>query len=194
MAFTCSPGRTTLCAIAAGYHRRQRKEHAGLIDCVRESAQSSRGLPLSPEAARTCVRARVRTTALGFWQASTKCDLADAADSAQESPNLFNKHQMARKPKASRALHEIWMAETKKDALAGPAAKSKVFSSTCSLAMICQPDEFVFTIASSSSESIFVPMMCSLSNCATSVSDSPRSPDRISILCCPSVGAAAWIA
>lgn len=44
---------------------------------------------------------------------------------------MFNKDQMAHKLKARRALHEIWMAETKKDALAGPAAKSKVFSSTC---------------------------------------------------------------
>lgn len=60
--------------------------------------------------------------------------------------------------------------------------------------LIYRPGDTVFVSASSRSESIAVPMIPSLAKCAISVSESSRSPDRISLLCCPSVGAGVRIA
>jgi putative transposase len=99
-----------------------RKELVGLTDGVRESAQSwrellldlkRRGLSIGPELA-------VADGALGFWQAleqvwpqtrSQRCWVHKTA-------NILNKLPKSQQPKAKRALQEIWMAETKKDALA----------------------------------------------------------------------------
>jgi len=99
-----------------------RKELVGLTDGVRESAQSWRellldlkrcGLSIGPELA-------VADGALGFWQAleevwpqtrSQRCWVHKTA-------NVLNKLPKSQQPKAKRALQEIWMAETKKDALA----------------------------------------------------------------------------
>lgn len=67
-------------------------------------------------------------------------------------------------------------------------------SSIWAPASIYLSDSNFLVFASSPSESIFVPMMPSSANCAISASESLRSPDRISLLCCPSVGAAALIA
>jgi len=99
-----------------------KKELVGLIDGVRESAQSwrellldlkRRGLAIAPELA-------VADGALGFWQAieevwpktrSQRCWVHKTA-------NVLNKLPKSQHSKAKRALQEIWMAETKKDALA----------------------------------------------------------------------------
>jgi len=99
-----------------------KKELVGLIDGMRESAQSwrqllldlkRRGLAIGPELA-------VADGALGFWQAveevwpktrSQRCWVHKTA-------NVLNKLPKSQQPKAKRALQEIWMAETKKDALA----------------------------------------------------------------------------
>jgi putative transposase len=99
-----------------------KKELVGLIDGVRESTQSwrellldlkRRGLSMGPELA-------VADGALGFWQAveevwpktrSQRCWVHKTA-------NVLNKLPKSQQPKAKRALQEIWMAETKKDALA----------------------------------------------------------------------------
>jgi transposase-like protein len=96
------------------------KELVGLSDGVRESAQSwrellldlkRRGLAIGPELA-------VADGALGFWQAveevwpktrSQRCWVHKTA-------NVLNKLPKSQQPKAKRALQEIWMAETKKDA------------------------------------------------------------------------------
>ena len=98
-----------------------KKELVGLIDGVRESAQSwkellldlkRRGLAIGPELA-------VADGALGFWQAieevwpktrSQRCWVHKTA-------NVLNKLPKSQQTKAKRALQEIWMAETKKDAL-----------------------------------------------------------------------------
>jgi transposase-like protein len=98
-----------------------KKELVGLTDGVRESAQSwrellldlkRRGLAMGPELA-------VADGALGFWQAieevwpktrSQRCWVHKTA-------NVLNKLPKSQQPKAKRALQEIWMAETKKDAL-----------------------------------------------------------------------------
>jgi len=92
----------------------------GLTDGVRESTRSwkellldlkRRGLSMGPELA-------VADGALGFWQAleeiwpprGQRCWVHKTA-------NVLNKLPKSQQSKAKRALQEIWMAETKKDAL-----------------------------------------------------------------------------
>jgi putative transposase len=98
------------------------KELVGLIDGVRESAQSwrellldlkRRGLAIAPELA-------VADGALGFWQAIEEVWPKTRGQRCwvHKTANVLNKLPKSQHPKAKRALQEIWMAETKKDALA----------------------------------------------------------------------------
>ena len=97
-----------------------KKELVGFTDGVRESAQSwrelldlrRRGLSVAPELA-------VADGALGFWKA-----LGEVWPTTREqrcwvhkTANILNKLPKSLHTKAKRALQEIWMAETKKDAL-----------------------------------------------------------------------------
>jgi transposase-like protein len=99
-----------------------RKELVGLSDGVRESAQSwrellldlkRRGLSIGPELA-------VADGALGFWQAVEEVWPQTRGQRCwvHKTANILNKLPKSQQPKAKRALQEIWMAETKKDALA----------------------------------------------------------------------------
>jgi transposase-like protein len=99
-----------------------RKELVGLTDGVRESAQSwrellldlkRRGLSIGPELA-------VADGALGFWQALEEVWPQTRGQRCwvHKTANVLNKLPKRQQPKAKRALQEIWMAETKKDALA----------------------------------------------------------------------------
>jgi putative transposase len=99
-----------------------KKELVGLIDGVRESAQSwrellldlkRRGLATAPELA-------VADGALGFWQAVEEVWPKTRGQRCwvHKTANVLNKLPKSQQPKAKRALQEIWMAETKKDALA----------------------------------------------------------------------------
>jgi transposase-like protein len=99
-----------------------RKELVGLTDGVRESAQSwrellldlkRRGLSIGPELA-------VADGALGFWQALEEVWPQTRGQRCwvHKTANVLNKLPNSQQPKAKRALQEIWMAETKKDALA----------------------------------------------------------------------------
>jgi len=99
-----------------------RKELVGLIDGVRESAQSwkellldlkRRGLAMGPELA-------VADGALGFWQAVEEVWPKTCGQRClvHKTANVLNKLPKSQQPKAKRAIQEIWMAETKKDALA----------------------------------------------------------------------------
>ncbi len=99
-----------------------KKELVGLIDGVRESAQSwrellldlkRRGLAVAPELA-------VADGALGFWQALEEVWPTTRSQRCwvHKTANVLNKLPKSQQPKAKRALQEIWMAETKKDALA----------------------------------------------------------------------------
>src|SRR5213075_2057539 len=97
-----------------------KKELVGLIDGVRESAQSwkellldlkQRGLAMGPELA-------VADGALGFWKA-----LAEVWPKTREqrcwvhkTANVLNKLPKSLQGKAKRALQNIWMAETRKAA------------------------------------------------------------------------------
>ena len=98
------------------------KELVGLIDGVRESAQSwkellldlkRRGLSIGPELA-------VADGALGFWQALEEVWPQTRGQRCwvHKTANVLNKLPKSQQSKAKRALQEIWMAETKKDALA----------------------------------------------------------------------------
>lgn len=97
-----------------------KKELVGLIDGVRESAQSwrellldlkRRGLAAAPELA-------VADGALGFWQAIEEVWPKTRGQRCwvHKTANVLNKLPKSQQPKAKRALQEIWMAETKKDA------------------------------------------------------------------------------
>src|ERR1700675_3452744 len=98
-----------------------KKELVGLIDGVRESAQSwrellldlkRRGLAMAPELA-------VADGALGFWQAIEEVWPKTRGQRCwvHKTANVLNKLPKSQHAKAKRALQEIWMAETKKDAL-----------------------------------------------------------------------------
>jgi putative transposase len=98
-----------------------KKELVGLTDGVRESAQSwrellldlrRRGLAMAPQLA-------VADGALGFWQAVEEVWPKTRGQRCwvHKTANVLNKLPKSQQPKAKRALQEIWMAETKKDAL-----------------------------------------------------------------------------
>src|SRR3954463_11157245 len=98
-----------------------RKELVGLTDGGRESAHSwrellldlkRRGLSIGPELA-------VADGALGFWQAVEEVWPQTRGQRCwvHKTANVLNKLPKSQQPKAKRALQEIWMAETKNDAL-----------------------------------------------------------------------------
>ena len=98
-----------------------KKELVGLIDGVRESTQSwrellldlkRRGLAVGPELS-------VADGALGFWQAVEEVWPKSRGQRCwvHKTANVLNKLPKSLQSKAKRSLQEIWMAETKKDAL-----------------------------------------------------------------------------
>ena len=98
-----------------------KKELVGLIDGVRESTQSwrellldlkRRGLAVGPELS-------VADGALGFWQAVEEVWPKTRGQRCwvHKTANILNKLPKSLQSKAKRTLQEIWMAETKKDAL-----------------------------------------------------------------------------
>jgi putative transposase len=99
-----------------------KKELVGLIDGVSESVQSwkellldlkRRGLSMGPELA-------VADGALGFWKAVEEVWPKTRGQRCwvHKTANVLNRLPKSQQSKAKRALQEIWMAETKKDALA----------------------------------------------------------------------------
>ena len=98
-----------------------KKELVGLTDGVRESVQSwqellldlrRRGLSLGPELA-------VADGALGFWKALEEVWPKTRGQRCwvHKTANVLNRLPKSVQSKAKRTLQEIWMAETKKDAL-----------------------------------------------------------------------------
>ena len=96
-----------------------KKELVGLIDGVRESAQSwkdllldlkRRGLGVAPKLA-------VADGAVGFWQAIEEVWPQTRGQRCwvHKTANVLNKLPKSQQSKAKRALQEIWMAETKKE-------------------------------------------------------------------------------
>jgi putative transposase len=97
-----------------------KKELVGLIDGVRESAQSwkellldlkRRGLAMGPELA-------VADGALGFWKALPEVwpNTREQRCWVHKTANVLNRLPKSLQGKAKRALQDIWMAETRSDA------------------------------------------------------------------------------
>jgi putative transposase len=99
-----------------------KKELVGLIDGVRESAQSWRELllDLTRRGLATAPELVVADGALGFWQAVEEVWPKTRGQRCwvHKTANVLNKLPKSQHSKAKRALQEIWMAETKTDALA----------------------------------------------------------------------------
>jgi putative transposase len=96
------------------------KELVGLIDGMRESTRSwkellldlqRRGLPIGPELA-------IADGALGFWQAIEEVWPKTRGQRCwvHKTANVLNKLPKSQQSRAKRALQDIWMAATKKDA------------------------------------------------------------------------------
>jgi putative transposase len=118
-----------------------KKELVGLIDGVRESAQSwkellldlkRRGLTMGPELA-------VADGALGFWKA-----LAEVWPKTREqrcwvhkTANVLNRLPKSLQGKAKRALQNIWMAETRKDAEAAFDTFAEIYGTKYDKAVEC---------------------------------------------------------
>ena len=99
-----------------------KKELVGFTDGQRESSQSWRDLllDLKRRGLTTAPQIAVADGALGFWKA-----LGEVWPTTREqrcwvhkTANILNKMPKSLHTKAKRALQEIWMAETKKDAVA----------------------------------------------------------------------------
>ncbi len=118
-----------------------KKELVGLTDGVRESALSwkellldlkRRGLAMGPELA-------IADGALGFWQALEEVWPKTRGQRCwvHKTANVLNKLPKSQQPKAKRALQEIWMAETRKDALAAFDAFVETWSVKYDKAVAC---------------------------------------------------------
>jgi len=118
-----------------------KKELIGFTDGTRESSQSwrdllldlkRRGLSMAPELA-------VADGALGFWKA-----LGEVWPKTREQrcwvhkiANVLNKLPKSLHAKAKRALQDIWMAETKVDAIAALAAFAETYRTKYEKAVEC---------------------------------------------------------
>ena len=118
-----------------------KKELVGLIDGVRESAQSwkellldlkRRGLSMAPELA-------VADGALGFWQAIEEVWPRTRGQRCwvHKTANVLNRLPKSLQGKAKRALHNIWMAETRKDAEAAFDTFAEIYGTKYDKAVEC---------------------------------------------------------
>jgi transposase-like protein len=118
-----------------------KKELVGLIDGVRESAQSwkellldlkRRGLAMGPELA-------VADGALGFWKALAEVwpKTGEQRCWVHKTANVLNRLPKSLQGKAKRALQNIWMAETRKDAEAAFDAFADIYRAKYDKAVKC---------------------------------------------------------
>ena len=118
-----------------------KKELVGLIDGVRESAQSwkellldlkRRGLAMGPELA-------VADGALGFWKALPEVwpKTREQRCWVHKTANVLNKLPKSLQRKARRALQNIWMAETRKDAEAAFDTFAEIYGTKYDKAVEC---------------------------------------------------------
>jgi transposase-like protein len=96
------------------------KELVGLVDGVRESARSWRELLLDLKRRGLAMGSELAVAdgALGFWQAIEEVwpNTRGQRCWVHKTANVLNKLPNSQQAKAKRALHEIWMAETRSDA------------------------------------------------------------------------------
>src|SRR5262249_43506830 len=99
-----------------------RKELVGLSDGIRESAQSWRELLLDLKRRGLSIGPELAGAGGGPWvwggHAGGGPNTRGARRWVHKTANVLNKLPNSQQPKAKRALQEIWMAETKTDALA----------------------------------------------------------------------------
>jgi transposase-like protein len=106
--------------VVIGATRDGTKELLGILDGVRESKQSWRELLLDLKARGLTLPPRLATGdgALGFWAALEEVypQTREQRCWVHKTANILNKLPKSMQPKAKADLHEIWMAETRKDA------------------------------------------------------------------------------
>jgi transposase-like protein len=118
-----------------------KKELVGFADGLRESAQSwrdllldlkRRGLTMAPELA-------VADGALGFWKALGEVwpNTREQRCWVHKTANVLNKLPKSLHAKAKRALQDIWMAETKADAVTALAAFAETYGTKYEKAVDC---------------------------------------------------------
>ena len=118
-----------------------KKELVGLIDGVRESAQSwkellldlkRRGLAMGPELA-------VADGALGFWKALPEVwpKTREQRCWVHKTANVLNRLPKSLQGKAKRALQNIWMAETRNDAELAFDAFAEIYGAKYDKAVEC---------------------------------------------------------
>lgn len=97
-----------------------KKELIGFTDGARESAEDWRGLllDLKGRGLANAPELAVADGALGFWKALGEIwpTTREQRCWVHKTANVLNKLPKSQHAKAKRALHEIWMAETKNDA------------------------------------------------------------------------------
>lgn len=96
------------------------KELVGFTDGARESAEDWRGLLLDLKARGLAAAPELAVAdgRLGFWKALGEIwtPMRPQRRWIHKTANVLNKLFQSQYGKAKRALHEIWMAETQKDA------------------------------------------------------------------------------
>ena len=106
--------------VVIGATRDGTKELLGILDGVRESKQSWRELLLDLKFRGLSLHPKLATGdgALGFWAALEEVfpQTRQQRCWVHKTANILNKLPKSVQPKAKGDLHEIWMAETKKDA------------------------------------------------------------------------------
>ena len=111
-----------LCALVViGVNERGQKKFLAIEDGVRESKQSWRELLLALKGRGLAIppRLAVGDGALGFWAALDEIypETRHQRCWKHKTVNVLNYLPRALQPRAKAALHEIWMAETRSDAL-----------------------------------------------------------------------------
>jgi hypothetical protein len=111
--------------VSPGQHRCQARGEEGTGRLDRRRARECailEGIAARPEAARAGDGSRVggRRWRAGFWQAVEEVwpQTRGQCCWVHKTANVLNKLPKSQHSKTKRALQEIWMAETKKDALA----------------------------------------------------------------------------
>ncbi len=117
------------------------KELIAVTDGYRESEQSWRELLLDVQARGLTVDPALATGdgALGFWAALVKVFPATRAQRCwvHKTANILNKLPKSVQPKATQALHAIWMAETRAAAQRAYALFVETFGAKCEAAVAC---------------------------------------------------------
>lgn len=127
--------------VIIGVTEQGRKEFIAIEDGYRESEQSWSELllRLKAQGVRHPPKLAVGDGALGFWKALSKVFPATVHQRCwvHKTANVLNKLPKVVQPKVKKALHEIWMAPTKKDAYKAFDIATATYSAKYPKAMEC---------------------------------------------------------